>query len=104
MIPIRPKIHALTQIDKDEDSLTLRDLMEWYKKSVRAMSGDSLSQEEFNELNKRWVGLCEVVAKREDVPTGSLSYFLGELANAEIKLVETASREAEAAGIDYEQE
>ncbi len=104
MIPIRPKIHALTQIDKDEDSLTLRDLMEWYKKSVRAMSGDSLSAEEFKELNQRWVGLCDIIAKREDVPTGSLSYFLGELANAEIKLVETASQEANEAGITYESE
>jgi hypothetical protein len=48
-------------------------------------------------LNERWAHLVSLIAEREGVPTGSLSYYLGELAQAEMSLAETAEIESTAA-------
>ena len=93
--PIRATIHALTQFDKEPGEMTLRDCLQWWKRTVVVLEGQTLSGMETKELNGRWAFLCNAVAEREGVPTGSISYFLGELAQAELAL--KAAGEAEAA-------
>lgn len=101
--PIRASIHVLGEFSKDDEDMTIRDAIEWFKRAVRGTTGE-LSAMEHRELNGRWAHLAEVIAKREGVPAGSLSYFMGELAQTEIRLADTVADEAEAAGIDYVKE
>lgn len=87
-------VHVATAYDLGEpEEYTLRECLEWWKRCVALLEGVTLSRLETKELNARWVHLCNAVAEREGVPTGSLSYFLGELAQAELQL--KASGEAE---------
>ncbi len=95
--PIRPTIHALTVFPKEEKEMTLRDALEWHKGVVKVLQGETLRPLEHKELNQRWAYLCGVIAEREGGPTGSLSYYLGELAQAEMNLAETAELESQAA-------
>ena len=101
--PIRASIHVLGEYPMDEEDMTIRDAIEWFKKAVRGATGE-LSALEHKELNGRWAHLAEVISKREGVPAGSLSYFMGELAQTEIRLADTVADEANAAGIDYVEE
>ncbi len=94
--PIRATIHALTEFPKEPGQMTLRDCLQWWKRAVSALEGVTLSSMEEKELNTRWAFLCSAVAEREGVPTGSLSYFLGELAQAEQQLKATGDAEAAA--------
>jgi hypothetical protein len=71
--------------------------MEWWKRCIRHLRGELLNQLENKYLNERWAYLVDAVAKREQVPTGSLSYYLAELAMAEISLAEEAELESQAA-------
>ena len=97
--PIRSMIHALTEFPKEPAEMTLREALEWHKRAVRTLTGEVLRPLEHKELNERWVHLIGVLAEREGVPTGSLSYFLGELAQAEMNLADIADAEAKAAGV-----
>jgi hypothetical protein len=92
--PIRPEVHALTAFPKEAKTMTLREALEWHKRAVRSLSGVDVRPMETKELNSRWAYLCNEIAEREGVPTGSLSYYLGELAQAEVNLKETAELEA----------
>lgn len=93
--PIRPEVFALTELPKLAAEMTLRDALEWFKGSVRKLTGASLRPLERRELDGAWVSLVNAIAEREGVPTGSLSYYLGELATAEMRLVETVIQEAQ---------
>lgn len=86
--PIRTLVFALTEFEKEAEDMTLRDCLEWYKKIINKL--DTIRDLESKYLNERWSFLCSAVGEREGVPTGSLSYFLGELAQAEINLGEAA--------------
>jgi hypothetical protein len=92
--PIRALVHTITEFPKDPEVMTLRDCLEWWKRAVATLEGTSLSSMETKELNERWAFLCNAVAGREGVPTGSVSYFLGELAQAEMQLKITGDLEA----------
>lgn len=94
--PIRESVHVLTEFPKEAEEMTLRDCLQWWKRAVNTLEGMTLSAMEHRELNQRWAFLCEAVAKREDIPSGSLSYFLGELATAELSLKEAGDAEAAA--------
>ncbi len=98
--PIRTSIFVLTELEDEPEDMTLRQALEWFKRAARAQVGQ-LSAMEFKELNSTWAHLCKGIAKREGVPDGSLSYFLGELAQTELRLTEVVEEEAKAAGIDY---
>jgi hypothetical protein len=95
--PIRPKIYTLTEFPKEPEEMTLRDALQWFKRCVLDGDLDTARPLEAKYLNERWAFLVGKVAEREGVPTGSLSYYLGELAQAEIDLAETAEIEASAA-------
>ena len=90
MQPIRADIH--TAVDyKDAKEMTLREAIEWWKNGVRVgRSIGSLNMMEEKYLNERWAGLVQDLADREGVPAGALSYFLGELAQAEMRSIELA--------------
>ncbi len=92
--PIRATIHALTVFSKEPGEMTLRDCLQWWKRAVETLEGTTLSSMEEKELNERWAFLCNAVAGREGVPTGSISYFLGELAQAEMTLKAAGDLEA----------
>ncbi len=100
--PIRASIFVLTELPDEPEDMTIRQAIEWFKRAVRGATGE-LSALERKELDATWAHLAEAIAKREDIPSGSLSYFMGELAQTEMRLAETVSEEAHAAGIDYEQ-
>ena len=93
--PIRAVVHVLTTFTKPAEDFTLRECLQWWKKSVEVLEGMTLSSMESKELNSRWAFLCNAVAEREGVPTGSLSYFLGELAQAEMTLKVSGDLEAQ---------
>lgn len=95
--PIRGTIHTLTEFAKPEDEMTLRDALEWWKRCIKHLDGELLNQLEQKYLNERWVFLVSAIAKREGVPTGSLSYYLAELAGAEVRLAAEAELESQAA-------
>jgi hypothetical protein len=95
--PIRAKVHALVEFPKEPAEMTLREGLEWFKKSVRELDGEMLRPLEQKYLNERWALLVDGIAKREGVPTGSLSYYLGEMAHAEIGLAEVGEAESQAA-------
>lgn len=95
--PVRSSIHVLSEYPKEAAEMTLRDCLEWFKKAVKDLDGEDLRPLEQRYLNERWAHLVDQVANREGVPTGSLSYYLGELAHAEVNLAETAEQESQAA-------
>lgn len=95
--PIRGTIHALTEFPKEPEQMTLRDCLEWWKACIRHLQGQMLTPLENKYLNERWVFLINAVAGREGVPNGSLSYYLAELATAEVQLAQEAELESESA-------
>jgi len=95
--PIRGTIHALTEFPKEPEEMLLRDCLEWWKKCIRVLQGEMLNGLVQKHLNERWSFLVNAVAKREGVPTGSLSYYLAELASAEIRPAEEGEAESQAA-------
>lgn len=96
--PIRPAVHALVEFSAEPEQMSLRDAIEWWKSCVRAAEplGQLTAQEE-KYMNQRWGVLINAVAKREKLPAGMLSYFLGETAQTEIRLKEVAEDELHAA-------
>lgn len=94
--PIRTLVHTLVEFPKEPEEMTLREVTEWYKRCVQVMQRqEMMSGLESKYINERWALLVAGVAKREGIPAGMLSYFLGELANTELQLVDTATRELE---------
>ncbi len=93
--PIRALVHAITELPKEPGEMTLRDCLQWWKRAVETLEGAALSSMETKELDQTWAFLCNAVAEREGVPTGSISYFLGELAQAEMALKVSGDLEAE---------
>lgn len=97
--PIRSEVYVLTEFPKDEADMTLRDCLQWFKRAVIELDGISLNALENDYLNERWAFLVNAVAEKQGVPTGALSYFLGELAQAEIALKAVGDVEAEQAQV-----
>jgi len=85
-------VYAATEFAKEANEMTMRDALEWYKSVIRVLRGMTRDLEA-KYLNERWVALCDAIGKREGVPTGALSYFLGELAQAEAALPQVADHE-----------
>lgn len=95
--PIRQTVLVATGYDTEKD-YTLREAIEWYKDAMGGLESlGPLTPMEVSHMNKGWIGLISRIASREGVPAGSLSFFLSELAVAEINLRETAAQEAEQA-------
>jgi hypothetical protein len=89
--PIRADIHTAVEYPEKPVNMTLREAIEWWKECVRAGQAiGSVNVMEEKYLNERWAGLVEELAHREKVPVGALSYFLGELAQAEMRAIEVA--------------
>jgi len=96
--PIRPAVHALVEFSAEPGAMSLRDAIEWWKGCVRAAEPlGMLTAQEEKYMNQRWGVLIGEIAKREHLPVGMLSYFLGETAQTEIKLKEVAEDEYKAA-------
>jgi len=101
--PIRQSVFVLAELPEEPEQMTIREAIEWFKRAAGANIGE-LSGMEYKELNAVWGHLCNRMAEREGIPSGSLSYFMGELAQTEMRLAETVAEEAKAAGIDYVEE
>jgi len=97
--PIRSTVHALVEFPWAEPGkITLREATEWFKSFVRGSEPlGMLTAMEHKYANERWALLVKEVATHQGIPAGMLSYFLGELAQAEIKLADTAADELAAA-------
>jgi hypothetical protein len=90
--PIRPEIFALcTHSEADMERLTLRQLVDWFKSVMH--SGMVMTDLEINYVDKYWMALVQTQARQEGVPVGWLSYSLSQLAQAEKRLMDTATRE-----------
>lgn len=81
--------------------MTLRQAIEWWKRAQGIMlhmveEFGTLTAAESRYVNQRWAALCKAVAEREGVPAGALSYFMGELAGAELRALQSAREAAEA--------
>jgi hypothetical protein len=70
----------------------MRAAVEWYKRIARAGLGP-LSGEETKYLNERWGYLIRQLVEKEQLPPGWLSYSLAQLAQDELRLVDTAAKE-----------
>lgn len=92
---IRKTIFVAVDTEKEPGEMTLREVVEWFKK-VMVAGGTEANFAELKYMNERWAEIVSQVAKREGVPVGFLSYMLNELATSEVQLVETAVVEAEA--------
>jgi hypothetical protein len=78
--------------------ITLREATEWFKQFVRGSEPlGMLTNLEHKYANERWAVLIKAIADVQGIPSGMLSYFLGELAQTEMQLAATANAEAEAA-------
>lgn len=96
--PIRTTIHTLVEFPKDPGDMTLREAAEWFKGCVRGAEPlGMLTALEHKYMNERYAELCKQLAVKQGVPAGMLSYFIGELAQTEIQLADTATEELEAA-------
>jgi hypothetical protein len=89
---------VVTEFPKAAKDMTLRESVEWYKNCIRTLRPLGIPTAlENNLLNQRWVELLKAVADREGVPAGALSYWLSELAQTEIRLLDVAEQESAAA-------
>jgi len=79
--------------DKEPEEFTLRDAVEWFKKVGREVPEANFAEQKY--LNQRWAHMCTVIAKREGVPPGYMSYLLNELAVNELQMTNSAVVEAE---------
>ena len=97
--PIRETVHIAAGWDQNKD-YTLREAIEWYKSAMIDLKTlGPLTSMEMAYINKSWVELAFKMADREGVPSGSLAYYLAELANTEINLSEQANLDSETAGL-----
>lgn len=98
MQPIRGDVYVACEWGEVEpEDMTFRQAIEWYKRASRILRGlaeslGPLSHMETSYINQRWVALCGDLAKREGLPVGALSYFLHELAAAEMRALELAEQ------------
>lgn len=93
--PIRGDVFVACEWEVEPEKATLRQALEWWKRAQQIMlhmveTYGSLTAAESRYVNERWAALCRAVAEREGVPAGALSYFLGELAGAEMRALEVA--------------
>lgn len=103
--PVRtPFFVAAEYGDKPIEEWLLRDALEYYKRGIKVvMKYQPVGPLEQRVIDEAWVGVVAVIAKREKIPAGPLSYFLGEAALTELKLAEAAQEEYEVArGYDPE--
>jgi len=89
MMPIRGDIHVAVEYGQDPETMTLRDVVEWYKKVVAASKrlGTATSME-VKHVDQAWGHLMQKIAEREGVPQGFLAYLLTELARTEMRVLE----------------
>jgi len=94
--PIRTPYHVATDYgDKPLIEWTLREALEYYKKGIKLVQDMPPAPLEARLMDESWVGICAVLAEREGIIVGPLSYFLGELALTEMRLQDVAEEELE---------
>ena len=97
--PIRASVNVAAEYDPDREWV-LRDAVDWYKNTVRGLDDiGPLTAMELSHINKSWVAISQAIGKQQGINPGSISFFLHEIAMAEIQLLDTANAEAEAAGL-----
>ncbi len=83
--PIRAIVHTAVGYENAEE-MTLRDVAEYFKKVARLPDQiGQLTSMELRQVNQSWNSLMAVIAEREKVPQGWLSYTIGELARGEMR-------------------
>lgn len=78
-------IYVAVEFPDNVEDLTLRQAIDWWKRvSVAGTSLGTPTAMEVRHMNEQWTLLLETLAKKQGVPLGALSYFLSEIAVAEV--------------------
>lgn len=101
--PIRPIVIAATDLPKPVAEYTLRDAVDWWKSIAENTEIGFPNELEQKSLNTTFLGILKAIEDREGISSGYLGWFLSEVAQAELKLLETATDESQAA-MSYGQE
>ncbi len=101
--PIRPIVIAVMDLPKPTDEYTLRDAVDWWKGVAQNEAIGFPNELEQKALNAAFREILQAIEDREGVGSGYLGWFLSEVAQAELKLLETATDESQAA-MSYGQE
>jgi hypothetical protein len=91
-MPIRGDIHVAVDYKTTEpENMTLREIVEYYKHVVHvAQALGTATSLELKHIQQAWDYLVGLVATREGVPSGFLTYLLSELARSEMRALELA--------------
>lgn len=102
--PIRTDILVLTKFSGEPGDMTLRQMVDWFKRVIDGTEPlGMLTKLEHDYINEQYGLLCKEVAKAQGIPSGMLSYFVGELAQTELRLRNVAATEfVEATGKEPE--
>lgn len=95
--PIRPIVTAICELSKAPEEYTFREAIEWWKSVARNDDIGVPNELEKKKMDKTFVTILEGIGKREGIIPGYMGWFLSEIAQAELKLAQTAESEAEAA-------
>lgn len=91
MQPIRGDIHVAVDYPKPVEEMTLRDAVDWFKLVKTTMDNleatlGRITVMEHKYVGQRWGHLVDQIAKREEIPVGSIAWILSEVANSEMRL------------------
>ena len=96
MQAIRGDIHVAVDYGAEPEEMTLREAVEYYKKVIRVSAElGTLTGLELKHVDQAWGFLVGKLAGREGIPSGWLTYLLGELARSETRSAELALEASE---------
>lgn len=92
--PIRGSYFVAVELDGKPEDYTLREAVEYYKKLVSAGAAlGTPTEAEARYVDQAWGNLVAVIAEREGVPQGWLTYLISELARTETSAADLAEEE-----------
>ena len=94
MRPIRGEYFSAVEFDKTAEEMTLRDLVEYYKKIVKVgIASGTPTEAEVRYVDQAWSARVQEYADKEGVPTGWIMYMVSELARTEMSAADTVEAE-----------
>lgn len=94
MRPIRSEYFSAVEFDMTAEEMTLRDLVEYYKKIVKVgKASGTPTESEVRYVDQAFSVRVQEMADKESVPTGWIMYMVSELARTEMAAAETVEAE-----------
>ncbi len=94
MRPIRGEYFSAVEFDQAAEDMTLRDLVEYYKKIVKVgRASGTPTESEVRYVDQAFSVRVQEMADKEEVPSGWVMYMVSELARTEMAAAETAEAE-----------